>query len=149
MCRFEKTDTGATGSFVVNVNVVKIIFVNLKKHISPFHVIDLFWYPLQTSENLIKKPKVFWCFQWVSKESTGMKWVHLFLIIKIRTPEKRQLALLWCLYNYLWTYFKLFSVVSAVDFEHNFVCWNGTYWSRVFIYKFQNIISCWILSTID
>ena len=35
---------------------------------NPFHATGLFRYPLKTS--------VFWCFQGVSKETSGMKWVN-------------------------------------------------------------------------
>ena len=40
---------------------------------NPFHATDLFWYP----EN-IRKLRVFWCFQGLSKEIIGMKWVKMF-----------------------------------------------------------------------
>ena len=39
------------------------------KFVNPFHAADLFWYPLKNSG--------FWCFQEVSTEITGMKWVNV------------------------------------------------------------------------
>ena len=57
-------------------NQLKRLFSNTKNpnhakiYFNPFHVIDHFWYPLKTSE-------VFWCFQGVSKEISGMKWVNV------------------------------------------------------------------------
>ena len=40
--------------------------------VNPFHATDLFWYP-----------KVFWCFQEVSKEIIDMKWVGTLIISHI------------------------------------------------------------------
>ena len=42
------------------------------KKINTFHATDLFWYPLKTSEN-----HRFWCFQGISKEISGMKWINV------------------------------------------------------------------------
>ena len=41
--------------------------------LNPFHATDLFWY---LPEN-IRKPLIFWCFQEVSKEVSGLKLVNL------------------------------------------------------------------------
>ena len=45
---------------------------SLTVSINPFHATDLFWYPLKN----IRKPEVFWYFQGVSKEISGMEWVN-------------------------------------------------------------------------
>ena len=53
---------------------VKIIFGlnGVIINVNSFHATGLFWYP---PEN--RKPKVFWCFQGASKESSAMKWVNV------------------------------------------------------------------------
>ena len=50
-----------------------------------FHATGLFRYPLKTSEKL-----VFWCFQWLSKETSGMNWVK-----KIEVYESGPASILW------------------------------------------------------
>ena len=50
--------------------------IRLKKCLNPFHATDLFRYPQKTS-------KVFWCFQGVSKEISGIKLVNDHAIWKI------------------------------------------------------------------
>ena len=49
----------------------KIVFLN------PFHATNLFLYPPKS----IKKSPVFWHFQGVWKETSGMKWVQMSLIL--------------------------------------------------------------------
>ena len=56
--------------------------------INPFHAADLFWYP---PEN-IRKPQVFWCFQGVSKEISGMKWVNALFISNIMLTMKSKVS---------------------------------------------------------
>ena len=53
----------------------------ITNHISSFWPISFHWSLLITLEN-IKKPRIFWCFQGVSKEISGMKWVKKLLDIK-------------------------------------------------------------------
>ena len=48
--------------------------------IKPFHATSLFKYPLKTSENLWFSSGFFWCFQGLSKKTSGMKWVMLYII---------------------------------------------------------------------
>ena len=55
------------------MNTCKIVFRN--SLINQFHATGLFGYP---PEN-IRKPKVFWCFHGVPKETSGMKWVKVYL----------------------------------------------------------------------
>ena len=45
--------------------------------LNPFHAPDLFWYPLETSEN-----QRFFCFQGASKKISGMKWVKKILVLQ-------------------------------------------------------------------
>ena len=49
------------------------LFQHLLKAVNPFRATGLFRYP---PEN--RKPKVSWCFQGVSKETSGMKWVDVY-----------------------------------------------------------------------
>ena len=48
--------------------------------INPFHTTGPFLYPLKTSEN----HEVFWCFQGIKKETSGMKWVTIFFFFTIK-----------------------------------------------------------------
>ena len=50
--------------------IVSQIATSRTKSLNPFHATDLFWYPLIFFE-------VFRCFQGVSKEISGIKWVNL------------------------------------------------------------------------
>ena len=43
--------------------------------VNPFHATDLFWYPWKH-----QKTRGSWCFQGVSKEISGMKWVNHWII---------------------------------------------------------------------
>ena len=50
---------------IATLKISIVLFFNL------FRATDFFWYPLKTSEN-----QVFWCFQVVSKEISGMEWIN-------------------------------------------------------------------------
>ena len=50
-----------------------IIFDFISNFIKPFYATDLFQFPMKTSRKTVKKRKVFWCFQGVLKETSGMK----------------------------------------------------------------------------
>ena len=41
-------------------------------HVNPFHATDLFWYIVKT-----------WCFQGVSKGTSGMKWINFWVLITL------------------------------------------------------------------
>ena len=59
-----------TWSIFKHLRHVSEIVKNGKRFLNPFHANGF----CDTSKN-IRKPKAFWCFQGVSKETSGMKWV--------------------------------------------------------------------------
>ena len=81
-------DKGSTNAMY---KYLEMIYCNLTIMFNPFHATGLFRYT-SPPEN-ISKPKVF-CFQKVSKETSGMKWVNK-LNIKNNARLDQQLFNFW------------------------------------------------------
>ena len=110
----------------------------LVPRINPFHATGLFLHP---PEN-IRKPLVFWCFQGVQKETSGLKWVNL-ITVKNCSPA--------CLVPYKHiTYIPRWNNVEttvSASFQRgvHVACLEGIRWklSRHDIYNMKNQLYRW------
>ena len=85
-----------------------------------FKLISCHWSLWIPPEN-IRKPQVFWCFQGLSKEISGMKWVNLVLI-ELSSPE-------------FLPFYRLITIFYSTDLEVNPVLLQCSIRFRVFSLK--------------
>ena len=74
-----------------------------------------------TPEN-IRKPEVFWCFQWVSKEISGLKWVNK-LSLTLKFTSSREVSVSFWKQKLVCWYVQFFNFRVTVNCKIWLICW--------------------------